>query len=88
MAGETAAIMVPMRAASRMVMPSSGGAMSIIPVISRVAGMMDMSIAGRPTLRRSLMSSASPARIRMIIRAICLSSAEMPSSVGESALSA
>ena len=50
--------------------------------ISKLAGMKHIRIAGRPTFFKSLISSASPALVRITIRAICLKSAEIFNSSG------
>ena len=88
MAGDTAATTAPITAASSNEMPSKGGATSIIPAISKQAGTKHISTAGRPTFFKSLISKASPARIRMITSAICRSSTDTDNRDGDNAFKA
>ena len=83
-AGETAATTAPRMAASSGATPSSRGASRTMPRISKQAGRKHMRKAGRPTRFRSARSRESPARVRMMTRAICRRSAEMSSMAGES----
>ena len=83
-AGETAASTAPIIAASVRESPSSGGASSVTPIISRLAGRKLISRAGLPHFFRSEISRFNPARVRIIIRAIFRSSGEMPISFGSS----
>ena len=76
-AGETAAITLPMIAASNRVIPSSTGARRTVPAISTQAGTKHMRTAGRPTFFRSDKSSDRPALVRIMTSAICLRSAEI-----------
>ena len=50
---------------------------NVIAKISILAGIKHISIAGRPTFFRSLISTVSPALIRITISAICLSSEDI-----------
>ena len=63
------------------------GASTTMPSTSKVAGKKHMRMAGRPARRRSSRSRLSPARVRMMTRASCRRSAEMPSRLGDSRLS-
>ena len=83
-AGETAPRTAPMRAASMRETPRSSGANITYPTISQHAGTKDIITAGRPTFFRSERSSDSPAFIRIMIRAMLLSSDDMPSIDGSS----
>ena len=87
-AGDTAASTLPMTAASARVTPSSAGARRTNARISQLAGTNDIRSAGRPTRLRSDGSRDSPALSRMIMSAICRSSAEMERSEPSSRSSA
>ena len=76
-AGETAARTEPKIAASNSESPSKRGARSNIPSNSKLAGTKHIITAGRPIFLSPETSSPSPARIRIMIRAIFLSSDEM-----------
>ena len=83
-AGETAAITVPKIAASSRLTPKSFGASKSIPAISKDAGKKHISTAGRPTFLRSETFRFNPARVNMMMRAICRRSAEIDKSIGSS----
>ena len=85
-AGDTAPTTAPMMAASRVLTPSSRGASTTMPSTSKAAGRKHIRMAGRPARRRSSTSRLSPARVRIMTRASCRRSAEMPSREGESRL--
>ena len=76
-AGETAASTAPITAASRTDTPIIFGASKIIPSISKEAGTKHIKTAGLPIFLSPVRSSPSPARVRMMISAIFLSSEEM-----------
>ena len=78
-AGETAASTAPMIAASSVVKPISFGAKISMPMISKDAGTKHIRTAGLPIFFKPDKSRLSPALVKIIIRAIFLSSAEMPS---------
>ena len=77
MAGDTAAITAPIIAASNMLIPSNFGAISIAAIISKQAGIKHISIAGRPTFFKSLISKDNPALVSIITKANCLKSGDI-----------
>ena len=77
-AGETAASTAPKIAASSTVSPMSFGASKSTPISSKDAGTKHIRTAGRPSFFSPEVSSPSPARVRIMIRAIFRSSGEMP----------
>ena len=83
-AGDTAPSTAPITAASVWFIPRSSGARIKYPSISKLAGRNDIMTAGLPTFFRSDKLSDSPALIRIMIRAICRSSEDMPSILGSS----
>lgn len=83
-AGDTAPTTAPIMAASRVDTPSSRGASTTMPAISKQAGTKHMSTAGRPTFFRAATSRDSPARVRIMIRASCRRSAEIFSKLSDS----
>ena len=72
-AGDTALSTAPIKSASMRSSPSKSGAKQKYPRISMHAGTNDIITAGRPTFFKSARLSVRPARIRIIISAICLS---------------
>ena len=86
-AGETAAITVPIMSASSRVIPNKTGARISIPIISKQAGTKHIRTAGRPTFFKSLISILSPARVKIIISAICLKSVDIFKIAGSSRFS-
>jgi hypothetical protein len=76
-AGDTAPSTEPIMADSSMDMFNSIGANTIKAPISKIAGKNDIKKAGLPTFLRSEMFSDKPAFIKIMIKAICLSSVDM-----------
>ena len=71
-AGDTAAITLPIIAASSTVIPKSFGAIRTVPVISNSAGKKHIRKAGLPALFKSSISIAKPALVSIITKASCL----------------
>ena len=78
-AGDTAAMTLPMIAASRIDTPNNNGAKNIVPIISIHAGTKHIRIAGRPTFFKSEKFKDKPALVRIITNAICLKSPDIVS---------
>ena len=76
-AGDTAAITLPIMAASKVVIPNNKGAKMIVPAISTHAGTKHISTAGLPTFFKSDTSKERPALVRIMTNAICLISDEI-----------
>ena len=78
-AGDTAAMTLPMIAASRMDTPNNNGAKIIVPTISTHAGTKHIRSAGRPTIFKSEKFKDKPALVKIITNAICLKSPDIVS---------
>ena len=87
-AGDTAAMTLPIIAASNRLTPNNAGANRTVPANSAQAGRKHIRTAGRPTFFKSDRFKDNPALVNMITSAICLKSAEifkMDSSIKSSA---